>query len=145
MKICPKCGLEKPLDCFAKNKKQKDGLQCYCKQCHNSMKIAWSSNNKEKNRKYQQEWYSRSPENKTYSVGKRKMREAVQLQAIPPWYEKNAVDTVYHKAAEFGFHVDHIVPLNGKTVCGLHCWDNLQLLDGPLNLSKGNREWPDMP
>jgi hypothetical protein len=44
-----------------------------------------------------------------------------------------------------GTHVDHIVPLVSKFVCGLHCEANLQLLPGPENQRKGNRVWPDMP
>ena len=65
----------------------------------------------------------------------------------PKWFEeeKYKVRLVYEKAKEFGFHVDHIVPLRSNRVCGLHTWANLQLLDPELNLSKGNRHWPDMP
>lgn len=70
---------------------------------------------------------------------------ASKFQAIPLWFEKDLVEKVYSKAKDWGFQVDHIVPLQGKTVCGLHCWANLQLLDKDINLSKCNRHWPDMP
>lgn len=40
----------------------------------------------------------------------------------------------------FDWHVDHIAPLKGKTICGLHIWSNLQVIPKVINLKKGNKE-----
>jgi hypothetical protein len=39
----------------------------------------------------------------------------------------------------FEWHVDHIIPLNGKIVSGLHVWNNLQVIPKILNLTKNNK------
>lgn len=68
----------------------------------------------------------------------------------PSWADRNAIASVYKTAAEMrksglDVHVDHIVPLRSKLVCGLHVQSNLQIIDRKLNVIKNNRLWPDMP
>lgn len=74
-----------------------------------------------------------------------KMRKESVLKATPIWFEKSKVERVYVEAVKRGWQVDHIVPIVSKLVCGLHCHDNLQILEPSINMSKKNRYWPDMP
>ena len=78
-------------------------------------------------------------------------RRAYKLQATPNWASKKHIDIFYLIAKEESerigepCHVDHIVPLKSKLVCGLHNEFNLQVLKGKDNLEKHNTWWPDMP
>lgn len=83
-------------------------------------------------------------------AAKTKRYEAARSQAIPAWSDRDVVDGMYLLAQVFrrtglNMHVDHIVPLQGATVSGLHTHNNLQLMIGSANQSKSNRVWPDMP
>jgi hypothetical protein len=78
-------------------------------------------------------------------AAKEARRRAAKLRATPAWADLGAIAKVYWLASEESrrtgvlMHVDHIVPLKGKNVCGLHCEANLQILPALANISKGNR------
>lgn len=55
----------------------------------------------------------------------------------PAWANDNKISEIYKEARKLGVHVDHVIPLRGKKVCGLHVETNLQLLLPKKNLSKG--------
>lgn len=57
--------------------------------------------------------------------------------ATPAWADKKAIRLFYINCPE-GHHVDHIFPLHGKTVSGLHVMENLQYLPATENLRKSN-------
>lgn len=64
-------------------------------------------------------------------------RERLKV-CTPKWASKNKIKNIYTKCPE-GHHVDHIVPLLGKNVCGLHVENNLQYLEAKENIRKGNQ------
>lgn len=71
-------------------------------------------------------------------------RRAAKLRATPPWFDPTKVTEVYELAREFrdaglDVHVDHVVPLRGRNVCGLHTHQNLRLLLAPSNQVKSNK------
>jgi len=43
------------------------------------------------------------------------------------------------KITGFKWHIDHVIPLQGKNVCGLHVWNNIAVIPAKLNQSKGNK------
>jgi hypothetical protein len=63
---------------------------------------------------------------------------AAKIQASPLWADQEKIKQIYKECPE-GYHLDHIVPLQGKLVCGLHCEFNLQYLTAAENLSKSNK------
>jgi hypothetical protein len=88
----------------------------------------------------------RGPQNASHAAWKAKL-----LKATPGWANKFFIAEAYRLASlrskmlGYEWHVDHIVPLRSKIVCGLHVEHNLRVIRGAENCSKGNRYWPDMP
>lgn len=72
-------------------------------------------------------------------------RKAIKLKATPVWSNLNKITKIYRCCKQLSeitgvkHHVDHIVPLKGKTVCGLHVEYNLRIITAAENLGKGNR------
>ena len=65
-------------------------------------------------------------------------RKLATLQRTPSWTDLEAIKKFYINCPE-GYHVDHIIPLQGKLVSGLHTLENLQYLPAIENISKANK------
>jgi hypothetical protein len=73
-------------------------------------------------------------------------RRAAMLNRIPAWVDWGAIRAIYaeckrlnREAGIIKYHVDHIFPLKGKTVSGLHVHNNLQIIPAIDNLRKNNK------
>ena len=158
MKLCTKCKEEKELSLFFNRKDTKDGKQTWCKDCDKIRTTSYYTENKdtvlqrkrkdyelkrEKYLNYASKWRK---DNKEYCAAYSGFRRGFKLKATPSWSNKEEIDYKYRLASYFDFisggfvkhHVDHIIPLQNKNVCGLHVENNLQILIAQHNLSKHN-------
>ena len=78
-------------------------------------------------------------------------RKRAVTRATPPWlddWDRDYIVLVYDLARQITkqtgikHHVDHVIPLRGKNVCGLHADWNLQILPATENAKKGNKCLP---
>jgi len=154
MKICTKCQTTKPLDGFYKRSRAPDGLEAWCKVCRLDHNRAWFARNKEKHTKLTQSWYERNKEqhlarSKSYYEANKERyleyfyaREERTKRATPLWANREAIRAVFaaarQKTEETGIphDVDHIIPLRGKKVSGLHVECNLQVIPASINRRK---------
>lgn len=111
-KYCGHCTQVLPDEEFNKNSSTTTGLNCYCKQCH-------------------------SATNATTQTGRTSKYRAAKLNRTPVWANLDKIKEIYERCPE-GYHVDHIVPLQGDLVSGLHVESNLQYLTSTDNLKKHN-------
>lgn len=78
-------------------------------------------------------------------------RRAAKMQRTPKWLTLNdlwmleeayALAALRTKLFGFSWHVDHIIPLQGKKVSGLHVPTNIQVIPWSTNVSKANNFLP---
>jgi hypothetical protein len=95
-------------------------------------------NNKEAMTARNKDWETRNPE-KVLAIRKNnnKIRKARTKLQCPKWADRNKIREIYINCPK-GYHVDHIVPLKGKLVSGLHVAENLQYLTAAENNRKHN-------
>lgn len=174
LKRCSKCKRLKTLLEFSKASKEKDGLRYSCKACdiayvranldrekersqrwqlenadrYKARLKKWQNNNKDKALAHGRNWRrnNRAKANESYS-----RKRATKIKATPAWANLDRIRQIYELAENMkkvggeDLQVDHVVPLQSKIVCGLHCEANLRIISSNENQSKGNRHWPDMP
>lgn len=106
--------------------------------------IEYREKNQEKVKQSRADWAKNNPEKRATTEAKRR---AAKLHATPIWYEseKEFIEFVYKCRQELSnstgvqHDVDHIIPLQGKNVCGLHCIANLQIITQTENCKKSNK------
>jgi predicted HicB family RNase H-like nuclease len=131
MKICSKCKIEKSQSEFYKDIRHADGLYSWCKSCCKENK----ESKKEQYSKIQKIWTKNNLHKKAANEAKRR---AAKLQRTVSWANLDKIKEIYKNCPD-GYEVDHIIPLQGKNVSGLHVEYNLQYLTVSENCSKKNR------
>lgn len=105
----------------------------------------WCLANPEKVKAKTKRWNAKHPD---CLASNRRMRQASQAKRTPAWLTKDdewLMREAYHLArlrsgsTGIKWHVDHIIPLRGKKVSGLHVPSNLQVIPAKFNYLASNR------
>jgi hypothetical protein len=163
-KKCSCCGEVKPTTEFSLSKNRKDGRQAYCKVCaYEKTKASYKANPERRNehgRRFSKQYYLNNKDKKKAYYGENKVRyaslsakrRASILLRTPKWLsveQLKEIETEYalrewcSEVMGEEYHVDHIVPLQGKKVSGLHVPWNLRVIPASKNISKSNKFNPE--
>jgi hypothetical protein len=163
MKTCSRCKVEKDTSFFGKSACNKDGFQFYCRECrklvcHLSFKRT-SEEQLEKRKAATKKWRQENKHlvqaySKEYAAANlpkrlvlQKKRECSKMNRTPAWLteeDNTHIKCLYSLAAMRNkysgekWHVDHIIPLQGKLVSGLHVPLNLKVVTATYNSRKYN-------
>ncbi len=148
MKYCKNCDTNKLLTDFYRNKSRYDGLSSSCKACTKvKTNNRYSSRPEEHRSRKRKSYINNIVTERERSAKKRSSR----LLRVPLWFSEwdeflysvmveEAISL--EKLTGYKWHVDHILPLQGELVSGLHIANNFQLLPATVNLKKSNTYHP---
>ena len=105
-------------------------------------KQKWQEQNKEYIRQKRRELYAKNPTyfNALSSARHKRLKQVcwdVELTQLVS-QEAYRLCKLREAATGFSWHIDHIIPMNGKLVSGLHVWNNLDVIPAKINLKKNN-------
>jgi 5-methylcytosine-specific restriction endonuclease McrA len=133
-------------DTFIVGRYQSSGC---CKVCAKELALKWQKSNLEKNRETDSRWYKNNLDKVRESVfnwrkanSKKVIAYAIKcnlkrLKRVPTYGQDGILEFYMNRPK--GYEVDHIIPLQGKTVSGLHVIWNLQYLTPTQNRKKNNK------
>jgi hypothetical protein len=160
IKQCTCCKITKSIKDFYKQKGTLDGKRSACKICIDKSNEKYRKLHPETIKRLKKQFYENNKDKvlkecKRYRSKHRSKyiahcvnRKALKLRATPKWLTENQlkqIESYYYfsnllsKDTNTKYSVDHIIPLKGKYVTGLHVPWNLQIMSLKENLSKGNR------
>lgn len=127
--------------CMACSREKEARWKLLNKEKYLERKVISNAKRKDANKLYEKQWRLNNQEKRNAIEANRR---SIKIKRTPAWADKQEI-SMWYEAAEIlsrggvNFHVDHIVPLQGKEVCGFHSQDNLQILPWFKNLQKSNK------
>lgn len=112
-KLCTKCNIIYPKSSFRANSSNLTGVNSFCKSCQ-------------------------SKGTRVSQPARQAAYRARKEERTPSWANLAKIKEFYDNCPK-GMTVDHVIPLHGVLVCGLHVENNLQYLSGEDNSRKNNK------
>lgn len=130
--------LEKQGEYYRLNREQRKAYTAEWRKANPGYAEEHYAQNAEKYRQQTARWRAENPDKCRSQWASRRSR----AKRFAPWADRDAMAAIYAQAKELrrigvDCHVDHVIPLKGKTVSGLHVHTNLEIILAVDNLKKG--------